>query len=80
MDFDRDAWLQRVADNPHMIWCRKVAGLGVASLVTANLLQQSAYEQAKEIVAEEIFVRMCLNDLPPVGQAGDYPGRLTRLP
>jgi hypothetical protein len=50
-----------------MIWCRKVAGLGVESLVMAGLLPKAEYERAKEIVAEEIFVRMCLHDLPPAG-------------
>ena len=30
---DKEAWWQKVADNPHMVWCLKVAGLGVDELV-----------------------------------------------
>ena len=64
---DKEAW-QKVADNPHMLWCLKVAGLGVDELVRARLIPESDFDRATKIVAEEIFVRLCANDLPPPGQ------------
>jgi hypothetical protein len=62
---DKEAWWQKVADNPHMMWCLKVANLGIDELVRAGLIPESDFERAAKIVAEEIFVRLCANDLPP---------------
>jgi hypothetical protein len=76
---DKEAWWQKVADDPHMMWCLKVAGLGVDELVRAGLTPRSEFDRAKKMVAEEIFVRLCLNDLPPPGIPGSYPGTMTRL-
>jgi len=76
---DKEAWWLRVVDNPHMVWCLSVAGLGVDELVRAGLIATGEFERARKIVAEEIFVRLCLNDLPPPGQADDYPGTISRV-
>jgi hypothetical protein len=46
-------------------WCEKVAALGVDALADAGLLLKSDLEQAARIVAEELFVRLCLEDNPP---------------
>jgi hypothetical protein len=64
---DEQAW-QKLADNPHMVWCLKVAALGVDELARAELLPWNGFDRAKKIVAEEIFARMCANDLPPPGR------------
>ena len=75
-----EEWWQQVADNPHMVWCLKMASLSVDELATAKLLPWSEFDRAKKIVAEEIFVRLCLNDLPPAGRPDGYPGSLVELP
>ncbi|MDB5336693.1 MAG: hypothetical protein JWN70_2312 [Planctomycetaceae bacterium] len=46
-------------------WCAKIAGLGVDVLVDAGLLAKDEFEPASRIVAEELFVRLCLHDYPP---------------
>jgi len=75
----KEAWWQKIADNPHMAWCLRVASLGVDELLKATLIPKSEFDRAKKIIAEEIFVRLCLDDLPPAGQAAGYPGKLVRL-
>jgi hypothetical protein len=47
-------------------WCEKVAGLGVDALVDAGLVARADIARAEAIVAEELFVRLCLHDYPPV--------------
>lgn len=46
-------------------WCAKVAALSVDVLVDAGLVARTDFELARSIVAEEIFVRLCLHDYPP---------------
>jgi hypothetical protein len=65
---DKEAWWQKVAGNPQMVWCLHVAGMGVDELARAGLISSSQFDRAKKIVAEEIFVRLCANDLPPAGR------------
>jgi hypothetical protein len=65
---DYEAWRQKVADNPHMIWCLHVSDIAVATLDVNGLLLPDTYERVKRIVAEEIFIRMVIGDLPPEGQ------------
>jgi hypothetical protein len=52
-------------------WAASVAALAVDALLDAALVPREAFETAKAIVAEEIFVRLCCNDYPP---AVDYDG------
>lgn len=63
-----EAWWRRVVDTPHMVWCIRVAGIAVATLAHAKLLPEENVERATKIVAEEIFIRMVANDLPPAGR------------
>jgi hypothetical protein len=63
-----EKWWQQVADKPHMLWCLKVASLGVDELARAKLVPQNELERATKIVAEEIFVRLCAGDMPPAGR------------
>ena len=67
LGLDKEAWWKQVASNPHMIWCLRVAGLAVDELATVGIIPWSDFERAKKIVAEEVFVRLCANDLPPEG-------------
>ena len=60
-----EKWWREIADNPHMIWCLKVASLGADELARAKLIPWDELERAKKIVAREIFVRLCADDLPP---------------
>ncbi|HLY47258.1 MAG TPA: hypothetical protein VKQ73_16890 [Stellaceae bacterium] len=65
---DKEAWWQKVANNPHMMWCLQVASMGVDELARAGLIPWSEYDRATKIIAEEIFIRMVANDLPPPGR------------
>jgi hypothetical protein len=47
-------------------WCEKVAVLGIDVLVDAGLVASADLKRASTIVAEELFVRLCLRDYPPV--------------
>jgi hypothetical protein len=47
-------------------WCDKVAALEVDALVDAELIPKGEFERASSIVAEELFVRLCLRDYPPL--------------
>lgn len=51
-------------------WCNKVAELGVDEVVRAGLLPLVDFKRATDLVAEEIFVRLCLDDYPPREAAG----------
>lgn len=46
-------------------WCDHVAALSIDVLVDAGLVGRGDFEHARRIVAEEVFVRLCLNDYPP---------------
>ena len=47
------------------IWCNNVAALGVDILLDCKLIREEDVEQAIEIVAEEILVRLAIGDYPP---------------
>ncbi len=46
-------------------WSDKVGALAVDALVTAKLVKKEEFERAVAIVSEEIYVRLCLRDMPP---------------
>ncbi len=46
-------------------WSDKVAIFAVDALVDAALVKKDDFDQAVEIVAEEILVRLSLGDYPP---------------
>ena len=46
-------------------WSEDVAAIAVDALVDRGLIRKADFEKAKSIVAEEINVRLCLNDYPP---------------
>jgi len=78
---EEEVWWQKVADNPHMALCLNIASLGIDELARAGLIPWTEFDRAKKVIAEEIFVGLCLNDLPPPGVPGPglYPGKVTRL-
>ena len=46
-------------------WSNKVATLAVDMLVDYGFVKTEEFEKASEVVAEEILVRLLLNDYPP---------------
>jgi hypothetical protein len=52
-------------------WCDKVARLGVDALVDAESVAKGKFERASGIIAEELFVRLCIVDYPPVPESLD---------
>jgi hypothetical protein len=46
-------------------WCDKVAALQVDALVDAGLVPKVEFERGASMVAEELFVRLCMDDYPP---------------
>ena len=52
-------------------WCDMVAVLGVDALVDAGLVAKGNFEEAAGIIAEEVFVRLCLRDYPPIPESLD---------
>jgi hypothetical protein len=56
-------------------WCDKVAVLGVDVLLDAGLVAKGDLKRASDIVAEELLVRLCLHDYPPIPESlGNAPG------
>ncbi len=49
-----------------------MAALGVDVLADAGLVSRADFERAAGIVAEEVFVRLCLLDYPPSPQPPAY--------
>ena len=46
-------------------WSNEIANLIVDALQDANLIEKIGVDKSIEIVAEEIFVRLCCRDYPP---------------
>jgi len=46
-------------------WCDRIAALAVDALVDGGLIKKEEFEEASAIVAEEILIRLLLNDYPP---------------
>jgi hypothetical protein len=47
-------------------WCDSKAHLAVDALIHAGLVAGDEFERASGIVAEELYVRLCLRDYPPL--------------
>ena len=46
-------------------WCGSVAAIAVDALLDAGLVSRDQLVAARAVVAEEVFVRLCLKDYPP---------------
>ena len=51
-------------------WSKRVAALAVDALVDHGILKQEDFDTALEIAAEEIRIRLVMNDYPPVDDLG----------
>ncbi|MEN7343550.1 MAG: hypothetical protein AAAFM81_11425 [Pseudomonadota bacterium] len=47
-------------------WARSIAELVADSLIDAKLVSEGNFEKARDVVQEEIFVRLVLGDRPSV--------------
>jgi hypothetical protein len=52
-------------DKTRMEWCESVASLAVDVLINCNLVEKDKFDEAVEIVAEEVWIRLIVNDYPP---------------
>ena len=52
-------------DHTQESWSRRVAELAVDGLIGKGLVRKEDGGLAVEIIAEEVFVRLCLHDFPP---------------
>jgi hypothetical protein len=46
-------------------WCDQVAEIAVDQLVYDGLCKPEDFQSATAIVAEEIYARLCVGDVPP---------------
>jgi hypothetical protein len=46
-------------------WAKSVAAIAVDALLDAGIIPKVQFDAACEIVAEELFCRLCVNDYPP---------------
>ena len=51
-------------------WSKTVAALALDALVDHGLLKREDFDVALEIAAEEIRIRLVMNDYPPVDDLG----------
>lgn len=47
-------------------WCDSIARLVADALVDGGMVQHSDFKQAAEIISEEIWIRLLINDYPPI--------------
>jgi len=52
-------------EKDYKVWSDKIAKIIIAELVDAKIITQEMMLYATEITAEEILVRLCMNDYPP---------------
>jgi len=45
-------------------WSKKVAALAVDALIDAELVKRAQFDEALELVAYEIEIRLCMGDKP----------------
>jgi hypothetical protein len=57
--------MDKAADTALRAWCHKVAALGVDMLIERGLALPDSFDAAKNLVAEEIRIRIVMGDRPP---------------
>ena len=57
-------------DSDTLAWCDKDAGLAVDGLHTAGKVTADSFDECVAIVKEEVYVRLCLHDYPPIPDSG----------
>ena len=46
-------------------WAKSVAAMAADALLDYKLVARDQFEAVRDVIAEEIYVRLCLNDYPP---------------
>jgi hypothetical protein len=52
-------------DENKMEWCEIIGGILADALLDGEIVKNADFEKAKEILAEELFVRLLVEDYPP---------------
>jgi hypothetical protein len=50
-------------------WSDPIAALAADALVEARLVSRDDFDKVAAVIAEEVFVRLCLRDFPPGGES-----------
>jgi len=46
-------------------WCQKIAASAVDALADNSIVDRKQFERARDLVAEEILIRLAMGDRPP---------------
>ena len=65
---DEGRWSDRLSAGVKA-WSDHVAALAADALVEAQLVRRDDFDKAAAVIAEEVFVRLCLHDFPPAGES-----------
>ena len=52
-------------------WSKSVADLAADALIDAGLIQKDQLDEASDVIAEEVLVRLCMNDRPDPKQEAE---------
>jgi hypothetical protein len=59
-------------DEINFAWSHFVAGLAAAALIDGKVIPKEQYERARDIIAEETYVRLALGDRPDRSELSQY--------
>jgi hypothetical protein len=68
LPMDEGRWSDRLSAGVKA-WSDQVAALAADALVEARLVSRDDFDKAAAVIAEEVFVRLCLHDFPPAGES-----------
>ena len=57
--------MDKTTDAELRAWCDKVAAVGVDMLLEHGLVQPASFDAAKNLISEEIRIRIVMGDRPP---------------
>jgi len=65
---DEDRWSDRLSAGIKS-WSDQIAILAADALVEARLIDRDVFERAADVIAEEVFARLCLRDFPSTDES-----------
>jgi hypothetical protein len=63
-----DRWSDRLSAGAKS-WSDQIARLAADALVEARLVNRDDFDKAADVIAEEVFARLCLRDFPPTEES-----------
>ena len=63
-----DRWSDRLSAGVKS-WSDQIAGLVADALVEARLVSRDDFDRVTDVIAEEVFARLCLRDFPPTEES-----------